>query len=381
MLTDYVLNKLDTLFLRFHSFRFPKLSIVFFMLGLIFMFSFPNYNLIVNEGHLNSGRITFINKQINNPLDSSVCAQINPKEHESKRAFRILIPSIAHVLHIDYLGVFILETLLGIVFLYLIFDYFLNITNDYLLSCYLLFGVSSIYLGKSAFLDIGAFYDFFAFFVSLLIIRLSYFLVIFTLCVMGSFIDERFIIAMPLLVLFKTYNSPNMGVLLKSASPFVLAVITVTIIRVYLSHAFGLHVPMGNGSDIGISAFQKDFQYLPLGFFSGLEFLWLIIAYALFELIKSGQKKLAIAYSTATFSIIVASFMVFDITRSITYVYPSFLLAILFLTKTNTLASYVNAIKLCCLGCFLFATFYVEAPTYVGWISPIFPKILKLIPE
>jgi 4-amino-4-deoxy-L-arabinose transferase-like glycosyltransferase len=86
-----------------------------------------------------------------------------PASHAAKKTFRIFVPIIAKIFHLNNWAVFTLQYIVGLILLLLVINLALLITESNLIASLVTIGFCSIYAGRAAFTDINTWFDEFAF--------------------------------------------------------------------------------------------------------------------------------------------------------------------------------------------------------------------------
>lgn len=365
------------------SAKFWHLKVSVVSVLIIFVFSFPNYDLLTDDIVLGFHRA--INAQISFPFTP----QVHPiASHEAKIGLRITVPLVAHCLGVGVLGCLIIQHVLGFVFFSLSSVLVYSVTKDKILAAFFTLSLSCSYIGKSFFLDVWGAFDGYAFLLLLICmlpkIRIP---VLFTCLVASHFVDERAIFATGFIFVWWVYQElPNERNLFKCiySNPktiVIIASILVTfIIRQLLSSIYGLNMPTDFVLEDGIGIIRQNWSLMPIGLFSSIEFFWLFILGAIIILMRNKQYILCMIF---TFTIIVTqvvALMVYDITRSSAYSFPCLIIAYVLISKNEQKAT-SHKIAFCVLALmFLFPSQYVETYSGCTWESPIIPKIFKYLP-
>jgi hypothetical protein len=153
--------------------------------------SFPRISFFLGNDPQIVSNWSIIRSQARDPLSMSADQLANQASHASKLAFRLTVPMIVRVLHIDWPGVLALQFCLGVALLFLAGKTALDLFGDRIVAVATIFGVSAIYAGKAAFLQLGGFFDAFAYFFLTLAIAFRNPVLIAIAVLAASFTDER----------------------------------------------------------------------------------------------------------------------------------------------------------------------------------------------
>ncbi len=361
---------------KLHLFAYSKqwkLKTVVLCLFLSLFLSTPKYLYFYNylSGNVVADKYEALKKQIDHPF---LPVYYGPASHESKMAFRLTIPVFAHVMHLNILGIYIIQFILGVISIYLFLLLILSITQNRELSVLLTIAFATSYSGTSAFIDVWGFLDSYVFFFFLLIAYFNNPLLTGIVLLFSYFTDERAVFGSLLFpiwfYLFKRENNPFSPV--RNIAAMGVALLTYGILRILLIQYFGLH--MGTGT-IGPVAFLQNFNNIGLGILEGMKGFWIFIFLAAIILYMNKQKWVALLYASACMLIFTVSLMVWDNTRSFSYMILSIPLSIMaFHTyiKPNTVYKFALLVTILNI---LTPLYSVQLELY--WINPFFFDIIK----
>lgn len=147
---------------------------------------------------------------------------------------------------------------------------------------------------------------------------------------LGMFVDERVLCAVPLIALFHLVTHCRRGVLVGLG----LAMAAYFAIRIALSVCFGLHNPL---TLIGAaSVLIPNLANAPVAFWFSLEGGWLLMAAVAKE--AGPAKPTSAGLFAFTFLLLMASGFVGDFTRSATYAFPATLVALAILAQSERIS-------------------------------------------
>jgi hypothetical protein len=266
-----------------------------------------------------------VESQAKNPLSATGEQFNDPALHSAKLAFRLTLPMIIRVLHIDWRGILVLQFCLGVGMLFLVGKIAMDLFADRITALASVFGVSAIYAGKAPFLQIGGVGDAFAY--AFLTIAASFRslplvgAVIFAAC----FTDERAIVVAPLVgVYWAIRNGKDEGPNWFNAQTIVVvaAIGAACVVRLVLMFRYGLYIPMGSGKDVGLDVIQHTLprlQYELPHVLAGL-WLWPLAAYIL--LVRSHWWITLVLVTGVTAATVGVALVVLDVDRSLAYSLP-----------------------------------------------------------
>lgn len=304
--------------------------------------------------------------------------------HTEKRKFRLFVPIIAHILHLDAKQMIWLQFLLLPIFLFVIYKVFFKITNDHITSSLLTFAFPFFYVAESYFLVIP-FYDSYGYLLLALLFLTNSNLLRYIILVAVCFCDERAIISTLLvylsLVLYKKtdFKLKNFIYSGETTTIFTLGWLTYLIIRFILTFYFGITIPISSSHGNGLSVLLNNYTVAPLAVFLTFEGFWMLIIPAFIYLIYSKKWLQLLITIGILFCFFAVNLMVYDITRSFAYCYTFIFIALIILYKTEQIKTLRNLAFFSLIGCLIIPTMmiYSQQSVSISWLSPIFPKILK----
>ncbi len=328
---------------------------------IILFFSTPSFKIIPEhwEPILIQSKDPFI--QHNYPAHS----------HASKLAFRFIPALIIGFLHLKVLGVIIWQFLNGI-FLFYVIGYVVEAkTRNKLTAFYSILLTALIFTGKVSFINFKDTFDSLILALLLLCFVFSNKLLIYIAILFISFTDERGLICSGFLFLYYLFffsEKPN-------KTPYLITIITswisYIIIRLSLSYFIGLTTSTG-GFDFKTMALNLNFA--PLSIWQIFEGAWILIFLFLrFQILNNLKSFFSVLLQLSI--VIFVSFMVFDTSRSLVYVFPLFVIAIDVLNKQlekqmlNTYLFYSVMIS-------LIYPVYISAGNTNTWLTPLPIKLL-----
>jgi hypothetical protein len=256
--------------------------------------------------------------------------------HESNRTFRLIIPFISRLFSLDGKSLFILQVLLGIVFLFLLLNILYELLRDKLQTFYAYISFINVYTGSCFFLNCfghGDGYTYF-FMVCCLILRSP---ILLCLAIQLSFwCDERSIIVVFGILFFRYfYYQLNTQQTIQLLILITLNIILYGIVRYYLSKTYHLHAADVESATInrfltlakGISTWWGSRIYVGL---KGFSLLLLITFGILFYEKKYTYLILCLIY---WIPIILLTLLVADTVRTISFTFVFWLVSLYFLRQ------------------------------------------------
>lgn len=358
-----------------------KRGIIFLILFLLsFILYFPDYQNIFAEG-------------AHEGLENRIAFPLTPNEspndtHTAKTEFRLFVPLLGKLLRLNGVQLAFMVQLLAYFFYFLAFQLFRRLTRDRLSALLLTSAIAFSYFGKA--FNSSYFYDAYALILLVwaALLHKTWWQV--PILIFAGFVDERAIIAILILPLFNTYLTGNpsqgrfnlAGIDLLSRSfimPF-MSVMLILMTRFLLGHYFQLTTPVGDENGVGLAILYQNYKWFPLASLSAMEGFWILMILGLLYLViqkKHLQVLMILLYTGLLMSI---AFCVIDVTRSMSYlILLPFLMAV-FLRDLD-----MRMKRNICLTILLFNLIFPNYYIYGGpddysfWLSPIVPKIFKMI--
>ena len=362
------------------NWRIRTVLVCFFCVAL---FQFPDYKSLyacaVTHSEHSDAYENFV-RQTAHPLQAQ---HTGSGSHESNMVFRITLPLLAHVLHLNIFGVLALQLLVGLVMLWALLTLVERITQDRPTALLLVLGTCFTYFGSAFLHDVFFYFDAFGYAILILLLLSRRPLVIYALSVAGCFLDERVLAASLLVILWHSMRAPAdvVPTLRRPAVSWAGAAVvaswfTYASLRLWLASAYHLQTDIGL---VGLEAFRITLirKYAALGFITGLESFWGLVALALLVLLARRQWALAGALVVALAPVFVGAFLVFDITRSLAYGFPVVLVALVVLAHYFTRRSLRHV-------ALVVAAFAVLIPNYayhlhVSYSESLMEKAVRLL--
>ena len=122
--------------------------------------------------------------------------------HAGKMACRITVPLLMNILHLPPVYVFLLQFIFGILMYFVIISLLYRITDDFVVTVLLSLGLSCTYFGSAFMNDFRPYLDSFSYGILILMFIASNNFFIVLLTIAGAFNDERFILALPIVILW-----------------------------------------------------------------------------------------------------------------------------------------------------------------------------------
>jgi hypothetical protein len=161
--------------------------------------------------------------------------------------------------------------------------------------------------------------------------------------------------------------SPPLLAILSSIAVYLLG-------RFCLGYFLGLHTPLGNA---GFEAFLENIKLTGLGVWTGLEGFWLLILVMFVVLYYTKEYLLLILVLSATIFISLIAVMVYDITRSIGYLYLLIPIACLILQTRISKKELYYVLLASIVISFIFPMYVIK--NNITYLEPIYLRVIESI--
>jgi hypothetical protein len=286
--------------------------------------------------------------------------------HEAKFEFRMTIPIIAHILQLDRYGILFLQYIFGILGIVLVLNIFIRETSNKVISILLTSSFAFIWAGKSSFVDHRAMFDGIAIFFLMCSLYFRNFLIVILVLLMAFFVDERALICSSFLFIYNLVTAKS--IFNKRNTYLFVSWVMYFILRGILSWYFHFSTDSFNIFDHIIPQLYN----LPMGLWSGLEGFWILVFGAIGVLTIQRKFSIAFLYFILISIGVAVAISVYDITRSMCYLFISVFPAMALLVKSETDKSLKNLSFYCLALCFMFPTYYSRGVDEIIYTPPIF---------
>jgi hypothetical protein len=279
----------------------------------------------------------------------------------SKKVFRLTVPILIRLLHLNKTGILILQGIVGFFFIFFSYKLANRILKDAVSATMIAAGIMFMYAGRACFVDVSTYFDGWAYFFILMTIYSRNLALTFLFATMAAWVDERGALALVFPLLFHQVNAAkekdfSLRALTRPSQPTIVVLAAIAgylSLRLYLTHAFNMHTPTG---DADFSAFKMNFIHASYGFgaFTFLEGFWLLVPIVALLAITNGHYSFLLAILGVMGGFSLAVFFVYDLTRSGSHLVASIFILLLYLQKFTQL-NFIRTVSLICLFfCFIF---------------------------
>jgi hypothetical protein len=361
--------------------RFATPLIVSLVVCLSALMAFPSYDLALSPEMSDNWEAVFEQKE--HPFTP---ANYQTESHIANLAFRLTPVLIARLFGIGSITSFlILQFVAFVLMIFVLYRLFQSEATDPVVVCCFMAGVAMTFFGNILCSDYRGIFDVFAFLFLACAMLFRMNLLVFVSLLLAFFTDERALIASSLVYIFVLLQTTNFSRKFRILNLFpvstrmwtvVLAWITYFAIRFYLSYEFKLQTNAAGildwlKSDPGIVS------ALPFGAWTGLEGFW-ILAVLCGVLLWKRSFILFAAFVFSASVVTVVSISVFDITRSMAYIFPIIFVSLRVIsTETNRVT--MRYIALLTMGLCFFPTYYLGGNNTISWLLPLPLQIVRFI--
>ena len=325
-----------------------------------------------------------LDKQADHPLQPQ---KVSIYSHSSKLAFRFVPTLFIHYLPAAnlltrMLCLYIINNIVGFIFFILLIRLVFTYSGDKLFSSLVAFNFAVLYTGKSFFHDTYLWNDGIAF--TLLVASLlSRNALLILLCLLGAyFTDERAIFGGLLVYVYQKIANidpaKRHSLIAFSDLPYIASFIVYGIIRLTLTYYLGLTTPSGSHSGVDLFIRFKGghlFLINAVGFLLTYKLAWFLIILSGWWLRKF--KLLLTIYGLGILAIIVISFSVEDLTRSLSYSFIALLVGFFLFYRNSSELAQTN--RNYAVFSLLFLNFCIPTVSVMGNTIKMLPPIDRLI--
>jgi hypothetical protein len=342
---------------------FLYLSFVIFLT--VIFFSFPIYN---NKLDFSTWNAIFY--QMNHPFSKT---NYDDLSHVSKLTFRVFPVFIGKIFKFNVFAFIVFQYIIGILLFRMILTIFNNILNNSLHAILLTFSFGFIYAGKVSFVELRGIFDGLAITLLVLSIYKPNVLIIYLSVFFAAWTDERALIASSFIFLYYVYDFYFKKS--KKSLFFIISVVlswaSYFICRYLLTIIFDLKTNTGG---INTETLAMNFEYAPLSFWGALEGFWLFIIIAFFA-IKPKSWVFNLLIFISLFIIVLVSYFVFDVTRSLSFLFPLVFISLKVIKDQKERLLTNNVFYLVFALSFLFPAYYVGGQ-HISWSKPLFFELI-----
>ncbi|MGI4871008.1 MAG: hypothetical protein ACRYFX_07500 [Janthinobacterium lividum] len=247
--------------------------------------------------------------------------------HLAKMNFRLAVPLLLRLTHLPLLAILALQALLGLLVFYYAAGWLAISVPDRVAVALLTLALGRTYFGFTFTYDLSGYFDGFGYAALLFMLGARRWAVVFGLCLAGAFVDERVLVASPLLVFWygaRTHDWQRAGwrwLATRLATAVYAAWAAYAALRLTLAAHY--HLPTRGGL-VGPSAlvFSTWNEQVAIGLANSLKSFWLPVVLALALLWQQRQRGALLLLLASFAPIFLGSFLITDITRSLAFGMP-----------------------------------------------------------
>ncbi|WP_128547462.1 hypothetical protein [Larkinella soli] len=266
-----------------------------------------------------------------------------PGTHEANKTFRLTIPMLVKVFHLGVAKLYLLQIVLGLVFLWTVTGLVNSVLEDKVLTFYFMTGFTAIYAGVAFFINYFGHCDGYAFCFMALALYFRNPLLVILFTQLAFWTDERALINSSYLGLW--YFLPLARNFVKTRTfelrqipPALMAVVFSALLYAGLRKWLELHFGMTVGHDAALSARSLGWSLSYIGdkMARGLEGMWLILLAAFWALAVRRQWLELVLLGGAWALTMTVAVLVADGTRSLSFGFMMFFFALAILHRYMT---------------------------------------------
>ena len=370
----------------FTASRYWQLKVVALSLLVCFLSAFPDYERYV-ESTKDPEAWKVVRQQTKSPFTAIPATVLpSPDSNEAKRVFRIFMPVLGHVLHLERGGLVIAQNLMGVLFLWATLALIYKVTEDKTSTTLFVLSVSLSFPSLWFFNSFSTNLDGPGYLLLLAALLGPNVALVFVWLFLASFVDERVFACFGFVVIWWKCCSSRSDAWnwrrIYSVDRYVVAASAALllhgIIRYYLTVSRGFHLPTGDSSGVGFGTIRNSWTVFSpsiIAPFKGLSLFPVLAA-----TVAVARRKWAVLLATAVVVavVLVQSFAVGDHTRSLAYGFSLVILSVKILKELDPGLDLRKMAALTCSLCILVPSFDLTGGV-VSWFTPILPKALRWI--
>ncbi len=365
-------------------------KLTFFSAGLSVFLAFPPYHLFLSHltGSAHLDAWAFIENQSHNLFHPE---GIDLDVRRENMIFRWTLPLLSYLTGHNLLLILVLQTVLGVLFIYWIGSYIFRLTDSKVRTTLFVLSVSNIFVGTWHFAEVHGYGDGIAYFCLLAAMLHSNRIVRFAMLMAAFFTDERAVLAGGFILLWNvvnfayTQNFFDWKRLFLSVFHGRNLIIWVAwgayfSIRYYVqSRYFQGHTYSTMGTPVLFEQAHRNGLGSSLwGVFEGT---WLLLLACGAVIWLSRKYMLGLMILTGFLVLIVSGIYVHDIDRSISYGFPLLFIAFFVLHHTTSNTAFQLVLFFCALVCIIHPQVFYMGYNRILWLEPLPLKMFQLMDQ
>lgn len=251
-------------------------------------------------------------------------------------------------------------------------------------------GFSAVYVSKAFFWDYDFWFDGYAYFFLLLGMGLRNRLAIFLSLQLACWTDERAVVALASVYLFHALQETGFDLrslrqafdrsfFVRPSGIVLLAGVAYLGGRLLLAQAYQLATPSGVAAGVGLGLLPFQLKHRLIGVFLSFEGLWVVFFLAIRHFFVEKAFVPLLAMTVVALVHVVVAYCVYDITRSLSYGFPLFIIAGIVTARTCA-ATARTALLATALLCWLIPTqFLIYYPRQIPWTLTSFAEMAPVL--
>lgn len=306
-------------------------------------------------------------------------SHVAPDSWVAKKVFRLSVPMIVRLFHLNEAGVMAVQFALGFLLLIIGYKLALRVVKDAVAATFIAAGMAFLYFGRTCFTELYyATFDGWGYCFLILTLYFRNRPAVFLFASLTAWTDERAFLALPAAMLFHQmtgartpgvdgedglrfeakallpWKSP--GSLDGRALTVLAAMAAYAILRQFMAMRYHMITPLWY---VGFRTLGNNLTYMPMGMATFLEGYWLAIGMAWYRMTRRRHWFLALAVTGQVAVTTVAAGCVYDITRSGSYLFPLVFAVFVYLRACLDERTLRLTAFLCMAFTFVFPAFYV----------------------
>jgi len=342
----------------------------------------PNYGHLYQQlvhGYELESNLEVFKQQIAEPF---VSHNDLSRSHEAKMAYRLALPLLARLLHISVPGILLAQFLLGGLMYYVLLRLLESLVADRLAAALVALGLSCTYFGSAFSFDQFGYFDAFCYALLVFLFSVRQGWLVFALCLVGTFIDERMLPASLLAVYWYGWQHygwapPGMGRFLSTRPARAVYAAWLAWAGLRLGLWYATHLPVYGGL-VGIVALRESLalNLVSLGVVSGLKSYWLLPVLVAVLLLYYRHYRLLGWLALCAVPIFGGALLVMDTTRSLSYGLPLIFICLSMLKHYSTPAELRRLALSLAFFAWLIPSYHIMG--HILYASPFYLTILKI---
>jgi hypothetical protein len=352
--------------------RFWRIKITLLSVSLSLFFAFPAYDEVMRPGSRGSTWPAILD-QCHDPLQPR---DYESSSHESKLAFRLTVPILAHMLGLELPGLLGLQFFCLLAMFYAVALLAERATGDPASAVLTCLAFALIFPGNVLCSDVYGRFDVVAYCLLALAMSAARPILVAPLIVLAAFTDERALAASGLVFLWFVVlqAGPASGrIFNRNALAVVVAAVVYLGARLSLVQYAGLRTSSG-----GTNLLMNQVNMIFFGMWTGLKGMWLVVVQSLLILLVDRRWFFLGAYGASILVVVAIALSVFDVTRSMGYLLPAVFISLCIVARSEG-PLILRYSLLAALVVSLFPTYHAAGRNRIGLYYPFPARVFKVV--